>query len=331
MEALHRNNTWVLADLPVGRKAIGCKWIYKIKYKASGEIDSNLYEDVYMALPLGYYDKNGTKVCKLVKSLYGLKQAPSKKGLFITLLVYVDDIVVTDNDLTEIEKFKGFMSSIFMIKDLGKLKYLLGIEVLENQSGICLSQRKYCLKLLNEYGLLACKPAATPLQHNTILSVVETEKDKYLSNMTEYLKLVGKLIYLSVTRPDITYVVHCLSQHMHAPCQSHFGAGLRVLSKKQATIFRSSTELEYRSIQIAANLVFHEKIKHFEIDLHVVREKVSFRVIKTIKIRSAKNVADVFTKGLSIAQHIEFCKRLRAKPAHFTNNLVCLAVFGRSS
>ncbi|GKF30430.1 ribonuclease H-like domain-containing protein, partial [Tanacetum coccineum] len=116
-----------------------------------------------------------------------------------------------------------------MIKDFRKLKYFSGIEVLENQSGICLSQRKYCLELLNEYGLLACKPATTLLQQNIVLSVVESEKDKYLSNMTKYQKLVGKLVYLSVTRPDIAYVMHCLSQHMHATLQSHFGAGLRVL------------------------------------------------------------------------------------------------------
>ncbi|GJV04520.1 ribonuclease H-like domain-containing protein [Tanacetum coccineum] len=169
MKTLHRNNTWVLAEFPTGRKAIGSKWIFKIKYKASGEIDrykarlvaqgfgqredvnndflsGNLYKEVYMALPPGFYDKNETKVCKLVRFLYGLKQAPrqwnakltcdllknefiqskndyslyvkSKKGLFIALLVYVDDIVITGNDLTEIENFKGFLSSNFMIKIL---------------------------------------------------------------------------------------------------------------------------------------------------------------------------------------------------------------------
>ncbi|GJY68750.1 hypothetical protein Tco_0471732 [Tanacetum coccineum] len=189
-----------------------------------------------------------------------------------------------------------------------------------------MSQRKYCLELLSEYGLLACKLVATPLQQNTVLSFVEIEKDKFLQSMTEYQKLVGKLIYLSVTRPDIAYVMHCLSQHMHAPLQSHFSAGLRVLRYlkqapgtgiqfKKDNVFSLHAYLDADwansvAIQIAANPIFHEKTKHFEIDLHVVREKVSSGVIKTLKIGSAKNVADVFTKGLSIAQHAEFCKKL---------------------
>lgn len=235
----------------------------------------DLYEDVYMQLPPGFYDKDETRVCKLNKSLYGLKQAPrqwneklttaliengfkqsvndyslytkDKNGVFLALLVYVDDIVITGNNVDEIEKFKGFLKSKFMIKDLGPLKYFLGIEVLDNKDGICLSQRKYCLDLLSDYGLLACKPAATPMQQNVSLSHVETESDKFLSNMTEYQKLVGKLIYLSVTRPDISYVLHCLSQHMHAPLTSHFTSALRVLRYlKQA--LGTGIQFEYGNI-----------------------------------------------------------------------------------
>ncbi|GKC78439.1 ribonuclease H-like domain-containing protein [Tanacetum coccineum] len=256
MEALHMNNTYVLADLLPGRKAIGCKWIWKIKYKSSGEVDRDLNKEVYMELNPVYYDKNETKVYRLVKSLYGLKQASrkwnekltttliengfvhskndyslyvknKKNCLFIAILVYVDETVNIGNNEFEIDKFKKFLSSKFMIKDLGLLKYFIGIEVLENESGLCLSQRKYCLELLCEYGLLACKPAATPLQQNVVLSHVDSDND---------------------------------NQHMHALLQSHSTVALRVL----------------RYLKNAP-------------------EKVSSGVIKTLKVASANNVADIFT------------------------------------
>nr|GEZ26011.1 ribonuclease H-like domain-containing protein [Tanacetum cinerariifolium]GEZ37301.1 ribonuclease H-like domain-containing protein [Tanacetum cinerariifolium] len=94
---------------------------------------------------------------------------------------------------------------------------------------IKMKPRKYCLELLSEYGLLACKPAATPLQQNIILNHGESENDNFLPSITEYHKIVGKLIYLSITRPNISYVVHCLSQHMHASLQYQFTTALRVL------------------------------------------------------------------------------------------------------
>lgn len=100
-----------------------------------------------------------------------------------------------------------------MIKDLGKLKYFLGIEVIDVDNGVVLTQRKYCLDILSEYGLLACKPAAIPM----------------LVNITEYQKLIGKLIYLTTTRPDISYTLHYLSQIMHSPLNSHLKTAIKVL------------------------------------------------------------------------------------------------------
>ncbi|GJR24890.1 ribonuclease H-like domain-containing protein [Tanacetum coccineum] len=148
--------------------------------------------------------------------------------VFIAMLVYVDDIVITGSNLSEIEKFKLFLKSKFQIKDLVKLKYFLGIEVLNNKDGICLSQRKYCLEILHEYGLLAAKYIDTPLSENTTINHVESDDDHLLSNVGNYQRLVGKLIYLTNTRPGISYVVHCLSQFMHTPFESHLDDALRV-------------------------------------------------------------------------------------------------------
>ncbi|PWA97255.1 ribonuclease H-like domain-containing protein [Artemisia annua] len=276
MKALYENDTFEIVELPSDRKAIGSKWVYKIKYKSSGDIDrfkarlvvqgfdvnnaflyGDLEETVYMKLPPGYFDENDNRVCRLKKSLYGLKQAPRQwnaklsstllengfvqsksdyslftkydSGVFIALLVYVDDIIITGNNVDAIEDFKRYLKTKFQIKDLGKLKYFLGIEVIETKSGVCLSQRKYCLDLLSEFGLLACKPSAIPLEQSVYITSEPTDTDPLLDNITEYQKLIGKLIYLTHTRPDISYVVHCLSQFMHSPLKSHLKIALKVL------------------------------------------------------------------------------------------------------
>nr|GFA41674.1 ribonuclease H-like domain-containing protein [Tanacetum cinerariifolium] len=128
--------------------------------------------------------------------------------------------------LYEMSRFKEFLSNNFKIKDLGELKYFLGIEALRTKSGLCLNHRKYCLEMLHEYGLLACRPVMTPLPKNYVLSHNESNGDKYLRNITSYQKVIGKLKYLTMTRLDISYVVQSLSQHMHVPLQSHFDIGL---------------------------------------------------------------------------------------------------------
>ncbi|GKE70477.1 ribonuclease H-like domain-containing protein, partial [Tanacetum coccineum] len=126
----------------------------------------NLDEDVYM-LPPPALIKTGFKQSGHDHSLY----TKESDGVFVTLLVYVDDIVLTGNNVNEINNVKKFLSSKFKIKDLGELKYFLGIEVLKtDKGGLCLSQRKYCLELLHDFGLLACNPVSTPLPENITLA-----------------------------------------------------------------------------------------------------------------------------------------------------------------
>nr|GEU40278.1 ribonuclease H-like domain-containing protein [Tanacetum cinerariifolium] len=162
------------------------------------------------------------------KSEYLLFTRTNNHG-FLALLVYVDDIIVTGSNIHEIEKFKEFLKSRFMIKDLGRLKYFLGIKVVDTSNGIFLSQRKYCLYLLSDFGLLACKPSAIPLEQNVSITSEPSSTDPIIDNITEYQKLSEKLMYLTHIKPDIAYFVYCLSQFMYKPLKSHLKIALKVL------------------------------------------------------------------------------------------------------
>ncbi|GKC79423.1 ribonuclease H-like domain-containing protein [Tanacetum coccineum] len=356
MDTLPRNDTWDIVDLPKDIKAIGSKWTFKIKYKSNGEINrfkARLvaqgfgqkeridYEDTFSPVVkmvtvrclLNIIMSNSWHVFQLDVNnafLYGdldetvYMKPPegqskfdyslytkSDKDVFLTLLVYVDDIVITGNNVSEIDKFKVFLKSKFMIKYLRKLKYFLGIEVIDT------NQRKYVLDLLFEYGMLACKPAKTPSMSKFVISNKASDNDLILDNITNYQKLLGKLIYLTNTRPDISYDVHCLGIHFFKSPGMNLKAfsdadwakcvvtrksitGYCVFlndylvswkSKKQNTLSKSSTKVEYRALAF------------------VTSELILKSVVKTVKIDSANQIANILTKGLDTVQHKELVKK----------------------
>ena len=118
------------------------------------------------------------------------------------LIIYVDDVIITGDDAEEIQNLKENLFKELEMKVLGVLKY---IDVLRSKHGIFLRQKKYVLNMLAETGLLDCKPAETPMVPNHWLKIVNGAK---LTHRERYQRLVGKLIYLSHTRPDITYAAH---------------------------------------------------------------------------------------------------------------------------
>lgn len=142
------------------------------------------------------------------------------------MLVYVDDIIISGNDSATLTASKQYLGDCFRMKDLGPLKYFLGLEVARSADGFFVSQRKYTLDIIAEAGLLGSKPAPTPLEQNHNLAMAD---GPLYSNISQYRRLVGRLIYLAFTRPDLAYVVHVLAQFMHEPRQQHWEAVLRVV------------------------------------------------------------------------------------------------------
>ncbi|XP_039136472.1 uncharacterized mitochondrial protein AtMg00810-like isoform X2 [Dioscorea cayenensis subsp. rotundata] len=130
------------------------------------------------------------------------------------------------DDYDEIQKLKDFLAKEFEIKDLGKLKYFLGMEVARSRKDISISQRKYVLDLLKDTGMSGCKPADTPMDPNSKLG---SREDCAPVDKARYQRLVGKLIYLSHTRPDICFAVSLVSQFMNNPTEEHLDAVYRIL------------------------------------------------------------------------------------------------------
>lgn len=190
-------------------------------------------------------------MCRLHKSIYGLKQASRqwfvkfstalfKHGFsqsksdyslltrgfgstFIALLVYVDDILVTGPSPTHINDVKKLLNSLFLLKELGDVKYFIGLELARSKQGLYLSQRKYCLQILEDTGFLNARPVSCPMDPNIKLS---KEYGTLLSfdDATSYRRLIGRLLYLQISRPDIYFVVHRLSQFLQNPTTSHLDA-----------------------------------------------------------------------------------------------------------
>nr|CAN82774.1 hypothetical protein VITISV_026106 [Vitis vinifera] len=278
-----------------GKKPIGCRWIYTVKYKADGSIESfkvrlvakgytqtygidytetfapvakintvRLYEEVYMNLPPGCMvsETQCQKVCKLKKSLYGLKQSPrewlgrftksmrafsyrqsnldhilflkKQHGKITALIVYVDDMVVTGNDPKERKTLQNYLSREFEMKDLGPLKYFLGIEVSQS----------------SETGMPGCQPVDTPIEEGLKLCV---EPNQVSIDKGKYQRLVGRLMYLAHTRPDLAYALSVVSQYMHNLGEQHMNAVMRILrylknAPGKGILFTKN--VDYQSIEV---------------------------------------------------------------------------------
>ena len=206
-----------------------------------------LSEEVYMSQPIGFVDDQRPYfVCRLHRSLYGLRQAPRAwyerlgqtlcawgfhksvmdSSLFmfrnghsvVWVLVYVDDILITGNNKFLIDSFISRLSSTFALKDLGSLSYFLGIEVFRTKSGMHLSQAGYINDLLKRTNMQHCKSSPSPASSSIQLGsdIGSSFSDTYL-----YRSTIGALQYVTITRPELSFIVNKLSQFMHKPTDTH--------------------------------------------------------------------------------------------------------------
>ncbi|KAL0339458.1 UNVERIFIED_CONTAM: Retrovirus-related Pol polyprotein from transposon RE1 [Sesamum angustifolium] len=314
--ALDKNHTWEVTALPPGKKAIGCRWVYKLKLRDDGtverckarlvakgynqvagvdyvdcfspvakavtvrlflaiasahswplhQLDVNnaflhgyLDEEIFMLPPEGYDVPQG-HVCKLKRSLYGLKQASRQwnqeftsqlvafgftqsshdhclffmgsEDTFVAMLIYVDDVLITSPSVSLLTDVKSYLDGLFTIKDLGVARYFLGLQIARSPTGTSVTQTKYINDIVRDTGLMHAKSVTTPFPQHIKLSATG---GAVLSDPEPYRRLVGRLLYLGFTRPDISYGVQQLSQFLQHPCESHWHAALHVVRYLKGT------------------------------------------------------------------------------------------------
>ena len=225
-------------------------------------MQGTLTEEVYMTQPPGFEDPDRPDhVCRLHKAIYGLKRAPrawytelssfllnlgftnslAGTSLFvfkrasevIYLLIYVDDILVTGNTTSGIQRILQLLADRFSVKDPEDFHYFLGLEARRTPTGLHLSQRKYILDLLHRYDMTNAKPVTTPMATTPKLTLTSGTK---LSDPSKYRQLLGSLQYLQFTRLDIAFAVNRLSQFMHQPTEDHWQAAKRILQYLAGTV-----------------------------------------------------------------------------------------------
>nr|CAN67123.1 hypothetical protein VITISV_040164 [Vitis vinifera] len=283
--------------------------LYQLDIK-NAFLHGDLAEKVYMEQPPGFVAQGESGlVCRLRRSLYGLKQSPrawfsrfsSVVQEFGMFRIYVD-IVITGSDQNGIQKLKQHLFTHFQIKDLGKLKYFLGIEIAQSSSGVVLSQRKYALDILEETGMLDCKPVDTLMDPN---SPCDSHWDAVI-RILRYIK--------STPGQDSDWADSPTDRRSTSGYCVFIGGNLiSWKNKKQDIVARSSAEVEYQAmalatceliwlkhflrelrfgkdeqmklicdnqaaLHIASNPVFHERTKHIEVGCHFIKEKIASRM-----------------------------------------------------
>ncbi|GJU79697.1 retrovirus-related pol polyprotein from transposon TNT 1-94 [Tanacetum coccineum] len=235
--------------------------IYQMDVKTAF-LNGDLQEEVFVSQPEGFEDPdNPTHVYRLKKALYGLKQAPRawydtlskflmannffkgavdptlftrKSGKHILLVqIYVDDIIFASTDHNACNIFSKEMSSKFQMSMMGQMSFFLGLQVSQSPGGIFINQAKYALETLKKYGMDLSDPVDTPM-------VDRLKLDEDLLGIpvdqTRFRGMVGSLMYLTASRPDLVFVVCMCARYQAKPTKKHLEAIKRVFRYLKGTI-----------------------------------------------------------------------------------------------
>eukprot|EP00253_Pinus_taeda_P007717 PITA_07717 len=241
-----------------------------------------------------------------------------------------DDIIFGNNEEAMSQSFVVVMQKEFKMSLLGELTYFLGLKIQQNEGGIFVSQTKYLKQILKKYGMEDAKPVCTPMVTGCSLS--ENDESAAVHQPT-YRSMIGSLLYLTGTRPDIMHAVGIVGRFQETPKETHLQAVKRIFKYLQGTLTMSYAEAEYvaaascctqllwmmqtlqdfqitctppisilcdntSAINISKNPVMHSKTKHIPIKYHFLREQVLEQKVNLEYVPSKEQVANILTKPL---------------------------------
>ncbi|KAK2993290.1 hypothetical protein RJ640_022129 [Escallonia rubra] len=265
----HTQNTWKLKNLVYSRKPRD-------------------NEAEHPILPEPYQDPNLSTV--LTES----------NGKLTILIVYVNDIILTGDDYEEMNRLKTILTKEFEIKDLGKLKYFLGMKVAHSNKGISISQRKYTLDLLKETGMLGCKPIDTHMDPICKLDWARSITDQ--RSTSGYCTYVwGNLVTWISKKQSVVSRNSAEAKFRAITLSICEGVWLKRLLEELKITCEGSIKVfcdNQASMNIVRNHVHHDKTKHVEIDRHFIREKIERGIIQMVYTPSSLQTTDILTKAL---------------------------------
>nr|GEX71926.1 DNA-directed DNA polymerase [Tanacetum cinerariifolium] len=241
-------------------------------------LHGSLKEDVYVCQPEGFIDAaHPSHVSKLKKALYGLKH---------------------------IELFFDLMKSRFEMLMMGEMTFFLGLQVNQSPCGIFINKSKYVLEILKKYGMESCDPVGTPME---IKDKLDLDQNGTPADETKYHSMIGALMYLTSSRPDIVHATCLCARYQAKPTEKHL--------KEVKRIFRISREPLTRvfgirrilipiycdsksAIAISCNPVQHSRTKHIVVRYHFIKEHMEKGTIELYFVKTDYQLADIFTKAL---------------------------------
>nr|GEV20291.1 retrovirus-related Pol polyprotein from transposon TNT 1-94 [Tanacetum cinerariifolium] len=302
--------------------------------------------DVKTTFLHGFIDvDHPSHVYKLKKALYGLKQAPRAwydelsmfllrnhffKGtidltLFIrrfhdnilVVQVYVDDIIFGSTHPRYIQLFSDLMKSRFKMSMMGEMTFFLGLQVNQSPYGIFINQSKYVLEILKKYGMKSCDPVGTPMK---IKDKLDLDQNGTPVDATKYRSMIGDLMYLTSSRPDIVHATCLCARYQAKPTEKYLKEVKRIFQAKYVSLSACCAKVLWMRIQltdygfhfnkipiycdlksaiaISCNPVQHSRTKHIAVRYHFIKEHAKKGTIELYFIKTDYQLADLFTKAL---------------------------------